>query len=68
MGVTHTAAILSRLTEKDLFYHLRPRSEKLGSEARQVKQRYIGCFRNEETDTHQSKTNRQNIEHPTRNS
>lgn len=68
MGVTHTAAILSRLTEKDLFYHLRPRSEKLGSEARQVKQSYIGCFRNEETDTHQSKTNRQNIGHPTRNS
>ena len=68
MGLIHTAAILSRLTEKDLFYHPRPRSEKLGSEARQVKQSYIGCFRNEETDTHQRKTNRQNIEHPTRNS
>ena len=38
MGLIHTAAILSRDTEKALFYHPRPRSEKLGGEARQVKQ------------------------------
>ena len=35
------AAILSRDTEKDLFYHPRPHSEKHGSEARQVKQIYF---------------------------
>ena len=33
--------MLSRETEKDLFYHPRPHSEKLGSEARQVKQIYF---------------------------
>ena len=38
LELIHTAAILSRETEKALFYHPRPRSEKLGSEARQVKQ------------------------------
>ena len=37
----HKAAILSRDTEKDLFYHPRPHSEKRGSEARQVKQIYF---------------------------
>ena len=36
-GLILTAAILSRETEKALFYHLRPRSEQLGSEATQVK-------------------------------
>ena len=35
------AAILSWETEKALFYHSRPRSEKLGSEARQEKQSYF---------------------------
>ena len=38
LGLIHTAAILSRETEKSLFYQPRPRSKKLGSEARQVKQ------------------------------
>ena len=38
LGLIHTAAILSRETEKALFYHPRPRSKKLGNEARQVKQ------------------------------
>ena len=38
IGLIHTAAILSRETEKALFYHPRPRSEKFGSEARQVRQ------------------------------
>ena len=37
----HKATILSRDTEKDLFYHPRPHSEKRGSEARQVKQIYF---------------------------
>ena len=32
----HTAAILSQETEMALFYHPLPRSEKIGSEARQV--------------------------------
>ena len=41
MGLIHTAAILSQGTEKALFYHPPPRSEKLGSEARQVKQSYF---------------------------
>ena len=41
MGLIHMAAILSRETEKALFYHPRPRSEKLGDEARQEKQRYF---------------------------
>ena len=39
-GLIHTEAILSRQTEKASFYHPRPRSENLGSEARQVKQSY----------------------------
>ena len=39
LGLIHTAAILSRETEKALFYHPRLRSEKFGSEARQVKQK-----------------------------
>ena len=38
LSLIHTAAILSRETEKSLFYQPRPRSKKLGSEARQVKQ------------------------------
>ena len=38
LGLIHTAAILSRETEKSLFYQPRARSKKLGSEARQVKQ------------------------------
>ena len=38
LGLIHTVAILSRETEKALFYHPRPRNEKLGNEARQVKQ------------------------------
>ena len=38
MGLIHTAALLSRETEKALFYHPRPRSEARGSEARQVRQ------------------------------
>ena len=38
MGLIHMAAILSQETEKALFYHPRPRSEKLGGEARQEKQ------------------------------
>ena len=38
LGLIHTAAILSRETEKALFYQPRPRSKKLGSEAREVKQ------------------------------
>ena len=37
MGLIHMAAIFSRETEKALFYYPRPRSENLGSEARQVK-------------------------------
>ena len=41
MGLIHTAARLSGETEKALFYHPRPRSEKLGGEARQVKQSYF---------------------------
>ena len=40
MRLIHTGAILSRETEKALFYLPRPRSEKLGGEARQVKQSY----------------------------
>ena len=36
-----TAAILSRETEKALFYHPRPRSEKLGSLARRVKRKLL---------------------------
>ena len=39
MGHIHTAAILSRETAEALSYH--PRPEKLGSEARQVKQSYF---------------------------
>ena len=42
VGLIHTAAILSRETEKALFYLPRPRSEKLGGEARQVKESYFG--------------------------
>ena len=38
LGLIYTTAILSRETEKASFYHPRPRSEKLGSKARQVKQ------------------------------
>ena len=38
LGLIHTAAILSRETENALFYQPRPRSKKLGSEAREVKQ------------------------------
>ena len=38
MGLFHTAAILSRETEKALFFHPRPRSEKFGNEARHVRQ------------------------------
>ena len=41
MGLIHTAAILSRETEQALFYDPQPHSEKLGSEARQVKQRFF---------------------------
>ena len=41
MGLIHTAAILSRETEKALFYRPRPRSEKLGGQARKVKQSYF---------------------------
>ena len=41
MGLIHIAAILSRETEKALFYPPRPRSEKLGDEARQEKQNYF---------------------------
>ena len=41
MGHVHTAGILSRETAKALSYHRRPRSENLGSEARQVKQGYF---------------------------
>ena len=41
----HTAAILSRETEKTLFYHPRPRSEKFGSVARQVRQSYFSLLR-----------------------
>ena len=41
MGLIHMAAILSQETEKALFYHPRPRSEKLGSLARQVKESYF---------------------------
>ena len=37
LGLIHMAAIFFRETEKALFYHPRPRSEKLGSEARRVK-------------------------------
>ena len=37
MGLIHMAAIFFGETEKALFYHPRPRSEKLGSEARRVK-------------------------------
>ena len=37
MGLIHMAAIFFRETEKALFYHPRPCSEKLGSEARRVK-------------------------------
>ena len=40
-GLIHTVAILFRETEKALFYHPRPCSEKLGSEAGQVKQSYF---------------------------
>ena len=40
VGLLYTAAILSRGTEKALFYLPRPRSEKLGGEARQVEQSY----------------------------
>ena len=39
-GVTHTSYCPERL-KKALFYYLRPRSKKLGSEARQVKQNYF---------------------------
>ena len=39
-GLIHTEANLSRQTEKASSYHPRPRSENLGSEARQVKQSY----------------------------
>ena len=45
MGLIHTAAILSLETEKALFYHPRPRSEKFGSEARQVRQSYFSLLR-----------------------
>ena len=38
LGLIHTVAILSRETEKALFYQPRARSKKLGSEARQVEQ------------------------------
>ena len=41
MGLIHTAAMLSQETEHALFYHPRPCSEKLGSGARQVKQRFL---------------------------
>ena len=41
MGLIHTAAMLSQETEKALFYMYHPRSEKRGSEARQVKQSYF---------------------------
>ena len=41
MGLIHTAAILSRETEKAFLYHPRPRSEKRGGEARKVKQSYF---------------------------
>ena len=41
IGLCHTAAILSRETEKALFYHPRPRSEKLGNEARQKKTKLL---------------------------
>ena len=40
MGLINTAAILFLETEKALFYLPRPRNEKLGGEARQVKQSY----------------------------
>ena len=36
LGLIHTAAMLSRETEKALFYHPRPLSEQLRSEARQL--------------------------------
>ena len=42
MGLIH---ILSRETEKALFYHPRPRSEKFGSEARQVTQSFFSLLR-----------------------
>ena len=45
MGLIHTAAILSRETEKALFYHPRPRSEKFGSGARQVRESYFSLLR-----------------------
>ena len=41
MGLIHTAAILSQETEKALFYHPWPLSEKFGSETRHVKQSYF---------------------------
>ena len=41
MGLIHTAAMLSQGIEKALFYMYHPRSEKRGSEARQVKQSYF---------------------------
>ena len=44
-GLIHTAAILSRETEKALFYQPRPRSETCGSEARQVRQSYFILLR-----------------------
>ena len=41
MGLIHTAAMLSRETVQALFYNPRLRSEKLWSDARQVKQRLL---------------------------
>ena len=41
MGLIYTAAMLSQETEKALFYIYHPRSEKRGSEVRQVKQSYF---------------------------
>ena len=41
MGHIYTAAILPLETAKALSYHPRPRSDKLGRDARQVKQSYF---------------------------
>ena len=41
MGLIHAVAILSRETVQALFYNPQLRSEKLGSDARQVKQRLL---------------------------
>ena len=41
MGLIHAVAILSQETVQALFYNPQLRSEKLGSDARQVKQRLL---------------------------